>query len=38
MNIGGGILEPERTSWSLQPEALGKQEGIREVSSDKVDS
>lgn len=32
------IPEPDRTGWSLQPEMLGKQEGIREAIRDKVSS
>lgn len=30
------IPEPDRAGWSLQPETLGKQEGIREAIRDKV--
>lgn len=33
-----GIPEPDGTGWSLQLEMLGKQEGIREASRDKVSS
>lgn len=33
-----GIPEPDGTGWSLQPEMLGKQEGIRETGGDRVSS
>lgn len=33
-----GIPELDGTGWSLQLERLGKQEGIREASRDKVSS